>query len=487
MTSGNIIGPAEADSSFSINWVLLRFQDDDLENRFIEATLQNSVEIIRLAVLAGLAIYAGFGLLDWLTIDENLEDVLFIRFVLGCPTFVIILIISYTNYFRVFWQAGLCVVTLAAGLSIVAMTAMVPPPQDENYYVGVIIVIIYSCNMMRLHFPVAVGVSLVLVIAYQLSCLVFSPLPPRMVVNNDFFLIVAAAISCVSNYLQERHLRLIFVSRQVILNDRLRIAALLEKADAANVAKSNFLAVVSHELRTPLNAVIGFSDVLLKESSGPLGAPEYKDYVKDIHKSGQHLLSIINDILCLAKAEAGKLSLAIDDVGASDLVEDALRMCRPQAEQKALTLETSATDPCVVVRGDERLLRQVLINLLSNAVKFTEAGGRVSVRYAPTELGVEFVIQDTGIGIAPEDLPRVVMPFEQAEGAIARSNQGTGLGLPFAKKITEAHGGSFELESAVGVGTTVRVVLPVSDFAAEPSESIAFSDEKERCLNKEDV
>ena len=233
------------------------------------------------------------------------------------------------------------------------------------------------------------------------------------------------------------------------------------RAEEANRAKSDFLANMSHELRTPLNAIIGFSEILLCRVFGPLGSDRYEAYAKDIHFSGKHLLGIINSILDLSKAEAGKLSLDEDRVDVGDVIERSLRMLREQAAERGVSIENEIPDKSPDLRADSRLVTQVAINLLSNAVKFTGEGGRVMVSaQADPDGGCALVVEDTGVGIAPEHLEVVRQPFTQVASVLSRKQGGTGLGLPMVDQIMKLHGGSFELESEVGKGTRATVRFP---------------------------
>lgn len=237
-----------------------------------------------------------------------------------------------------------------------------------------------------------------------------------------------------------------------------------DEAEAASRAKSEFLAMVSHELRTPLNAIIGFSELMSQEVMGPLGADAYRDYARDINASGAHLLGVINDILDLTKAEAGMLVLRRSPLDASALVNEVARLMRQRAEAAGLDLQTTAPMDCTVF-ADERKLRQMLLNLLSNAFKFTKPGGRVELAVAIATGEARFVVRDTGIGIAAKDIERVLKPFVQVDGSLARKHDGTGLGLPLVKAMAELHGGRLVLDSVEGQGTTATIVLPAQATA----------------------
>jgi signal transduction histidine kinase len=240
-----------------------------------------------------------------------------------------------------------------------------------------------------------------------------------------------------------------------------------EQAEIASRSKSEFLANVSHELRTPLNAINGFSEVMLQRLFGPLGNERYVEYVTDIHASGQHLLRIINDILDLSKIEAGRRELHEEVVEVGELVRSAIRIVQPRATEGGVRLVNEVTEPAGRLQCDETALKQVLINLAANSVKFTPEDGQITVRTAAGPNG-EFTltVKDTGIGIPPEAIEKVLVPFVQVESALARKHAGTGLGLPLAKALVELHGGTIAIESELGAGTTVTVTLPASRVVA---------------------
>jgi len=247
------------------------------------------------------------------------------------------------------------------------------------------------------------------------------------------------------------------------------LQAALTEAEAANKAKTLFLANMSHELRTPLNAVIGFSDIIKNQIMGPVGVPAYADYANDIHNAGHHLLGLVGNILDASRIEAGKFDLYEEPVEVAELVHGAMQAVRPQAEKKSLTLIERLPEKPIAVLADPLRLRQVLINLLSNAVKFTPQGGRVTLFFQASAQRVAFAVVDDGIGMTREEAKIAVEPFRQIENVLVKRYEGVGLGLSLAKRITEMHGGTLEIESAKGVGTTVRVILPVERVVAGPS------------------
>jgi len=235
----------------------------------------------------------------------------------------------------------------------------------------------------------------------------------------------------------------------------------LTDATASSKAKGDFLALMSHELRTPLNAIIGFSEVMGGELFGPLGHSRYKEYARDVHGAGKHLLALINDILDLSKAEAGKFELCDEEIVTADLLGECLRLMRGRAEEAGLKLQHRFAAGLPNLVADRLRLKQVLLNLLSNAIKFTPAGGTVTLCADYCDGGdCRLTVRDTGIGMAPEAIPLALEPFRQIASPLARNHEGTGLGLSLAKSLIECHGGRLELESVLDHGTTARLVLP---------------------------
>ena len=232
------------------------------------------------------------------------------------------------------------------------------------------------------------------------------------------------------------------------------------RAQQANAAKSEFLANMSHELRTPLNAINGFSEMMAKEMIGPLGDRRYVEYAQDIHNSGHHLLALINDILDMAKIEAGKHSLHLEQVDLCGVAEEAVRLMRNRADDGGLIVSLDMPD-LPRVEADHRAVKQVILNLLSNSIKFTPRGGQVRIAARAVGEVVQISVMDTGIGISKEDLDRLAQPFQQVEHQHAKTQHGTGLGLALSKSLVELHEGRFDMASEPGRGTTVSFTLPL--------------------------
>jgi two-component system cell cycle sensor histidine kinase PleC len=233
------------------------------------------------------------------------------------------------------------------------------------------------------------------------------------------------------------------------------------RAEEANLAKSRFLATMSHELRTPLNAILGFSEVMKAELFGAHKVASYKDYSSDIHSSGQHLLTLINEILDLSRVEAGRYELKAEPVALFNVIEESRHLMSLRAKKREIVIHESAEPNLPRIWADERAVRQVALNLLSNAIKFTPQGGSISIKIGWTALGGQyFSVKDTGPGIPEDEIPVVMSSFGRGTLAQKNAEEGSGLGLPIVKGLIELHGGTFTLKSKVREGTEVIVVFP---------------------------
>ena len=239
-----------------------------------------------------------------------------------------------------------------------------------------------------------------------------------------------------------------------------------ENAERDSISKSQFLANVSHELRTPLNSIIGFSEIIQSESLGPLGNSQYKEYIKDINHAGVHLLSLINDILDFSKAEANRLSIELVKCDLGKIVESCFNMMLPKAKEAKVELKKDMPEQKIVLLADARRMKQVILNMLSNSVKFTPENGFVKLSVEVKQEQIVIEISDNGIGIAQQDLYRVMSVFGQADSAHSRKYEGTGLGLPLSKKLVELMNGTFDVKSEPNLGTVVTLSFPNSSVGS---------------------
>jgi len=262
-----------------------------------------------------------------------------------------------------------------------------------------------------------------------------------------------------------------FIRRSAAVN-RLILDARRD-AQRANTAKSIFLANMSHELRSPLTAILGFSEAIFNKDLGLSNEEANRKYARNINDAGKHLLSIISNILDISKIESNNLSLEKTEMDLAKTIDFCAAMFRRAVEQSGVRLEIDADAAMPDLYADEQLVRQVVINVLSNAVKFTPAGGAIAIAARFEAAGHVVRIADDGIGIAQDDLPKVFAPFQQADSALGRKYEGAGLGLPLTKALVEAHGGTLQLESALGVGTTVVIRFPVHDARAVETAAAA--------------
>jgi len=381
------------------------------------------------------------------------------------------------------WNATYVVASLAIGVIATALGLHIALKRNDlrGYAIGAGLFLI---GIVGMHFTAMSAVVYIPDSRVQVSGVVIAPDVLAIAVAASVALIMALGLvgALVDHHLAKRasgeaerlrgHILALEETKRELETTSENLRAALLAADGANLAKSQFLAAMSHELRTPLNAVIGFSEMLTMEAFGPLGHARYHEYARDIRSSGAHLLALINDILDLTRLDAGVTELDEEKINVADLIGPVLRMMQAQAAESDVAIDRRIEPRLPRILADKRRVHQVLINLVSNAIKFTPSGGnvRVSVFRAGAEMAVS--ITDTGIGIAPEDIPKAFERFRQIDSALSRKYEGSGLGLPLARQLMELHGGRLVLESKLHQGTTVTVYFPaerVLDERIEPA------------------
>jgi len=448
---------------FELDRVWLRFRDPEVESVFLDDTLRYSINFIRAYLVGATGLFALFGILDYVVGGTALRSMYVIRYGVGVPVLLSVLALTLFPLFYRVAQAALSTAVLATGLGVVAMTAIMGPPFNSQYYAGLFMVVIYGSSLIRLKFHYSVLISALFIASYEVVALFINPIPIPTFISNTFFLAMATGVGLFSAYIQELYIRRAYVGQRIVEEKNRLVSQALAEAVRANKSKSEFLATMSHELRTPLNAIIGFSDIIKRELFGSIENERYADYAKDIHGAGSHLLSIINDILDLAKAESGKLLLNEHEFDLTETLEACVRMCSGRADAGKIEMIFFGGQSEIRAVADERLILQIVANLVTNAIKFTPENGTVRIYVSATpQKGIIITVADTGIGIAPENIDRVLRPFEQVENSYARKHGGSGLGLPYAKRLAELHGGELKIESELGKGTSVSVTLPAS-------------------------
>jgi signal transduction histidine kinase len=392
-------------------------------------------------------------------------------------------------------------VSVAAGVGMAAAAFLIagrPAGQPERQPAGRSVytrriggAVVFAAGICGLHFIGMAGISLAPNPLLDVAGYVLAPTSLAIAVAALTIMIIAFGLagSIIDQHLASRAMREAnrlrsYIAELEATQRELKattgeLTAVLEAAAAASQTKSHFLATMSHELRTPLNAIIGFTDLMVTEIHGPLGDEQYRDYARLINDSGSHLLSLINDVLDLARLDASQLKLAEDTIDVDRMIHESVRMIGPQAGKAGISVSWRSDSPGYHLSADTRRVRQVMLNLLSNAVKFTPAGGSITIEAKPTGNsgigGFTIAVTDTGIGMSPEEIPVALERFGQIDNGLDRRFEGTGLGLPLAKLLMEIHGGALILSSTPGFGTSVVLSFPAGRVMAPAPAALAVS------------
>jgi len=449
------------DDAALMNRFSLRFADAGLEASFAEEQALKAKRHLRIVVPWS----AGIMVIMWALAGVVIPDVPDVHMRIAVPVIAALgaLALGYalfdTPLFLRFHQlvsmTFMCIVSAAAvGFGLLTPRAAFLP-------ISSLLVIINTFSTYanaRLRFPAAVASAWLTALMYLGYLGAAGVLTGSIFWDHTFALIAVNAFGMLVCYQLDLLVRREYVA---VRNLRLAESELRRAHDlavAATLAKSQFLANMSHELRTPLNAINGFSEVLLERMFGELNEKQ-DDYLKDIHSSGQHLLSLINDILDLSKVEAGRMELDVTTFHLPSAIDNAMSLIRERAGRHGIALECKVDAALAEFRGDERKFKQIMLNLLSNAIKFTPDGGRIAVSARRQGALAEVAVADSGAGIAPEDLPLMFEEFRQVGTDQTRKAEGTGLGLALSKRFSELHGGSILVESILGKGSTFTFTL----------------------------
>ena len=384
---------------------------------------------------------------------------------------------------RTVWDMQYVTASVLIGVSLsgLAMHFALRGKSRNDYALGVGL---FALAIVAMHFTAMSAVSFVPEGGRTIAPMALEPFALAVTVAAGSAFIVAQGlmVAIVDRHLAARaqgealrmrvHIAELEKTQQALKKASADLTIALNTAAEAGHAKSSFLASMSHELRTPLNAIIGFSDTMIMEVFGPM-SERYKSYATDIRASGEHLLALINDILDLSRLDAGHADLHEEEFDPTNLVDESLRMIVGQAAKAQIAISTNIAPDLPRLKADKRRIKQILINLISNALKFTPAGGQVQINAQLAPAGLAIAVADSGIGIAPDDIPKVMERFGMVDSIMSRKHQGTGLGLPLSKQLAELHGGSLVLESTVNIGTTVTVTLPAERLIDRDAASAA--------------
>lgn len=455
---------------FPLRWYDATFADPALEQEFQTDEAASSLLYARYALGVAAALFACFGITDWLFSPTAIAMT-----AIRAVTIVILLLGLFVSFnprmvpwHQLVMQGG----AVAIGLGFVGIIALTPSELLTLYMSCVILVLIGIFVVLRLGVLRAAVAVLIVVAALDVVYLAVGLGDRRDFIIYQVMMLSAFIIGYFSSYVYERQRRVAYIGRReaehqarALERTAKRAAEAQLRAEQAARVKTDFVAHISHELRTPLNAVIGFGELLERQIFGPLGNPKYIEYAHDIRESGQHLLSLINDVLDLSKIEAGRMELNWETLVPQEVVRASLVLVSAQANARGTPIRIEVSDDLPLLYGDARAIKQILVNLLSNALKFTPSGGDVRIVAEAEDDGVLFTVSDDGPGMTPAEIEIALTPFGQVSGMVADSERGTGLGLALANRLAELHGHPLEIRSAPGRGTRVSFRVPRSESA----------------------
>ncbi len=442
-----------------------------LEEDFLDEYYHKFIHQVRIALLLAIVFYALFGILDSRLMPEMRNQLWFIRYVVFCPITMLILLFSFTKPYKKYMQFSLAFTVVLAGLGIVTMIIIAPPPVNYSYYAGLMLIFIFGYSFVRARFIWATAAGWFIVFCYEIGATILSDTPLPILINNNFFFISANIIGMISCYYIEYAARQDFFLTLELKKINKELQKAREIADESTKTKSSFLANMSHEIRTPMNSILGFLELVLEDRSLP---ELQREYLTTAHMSARSLLGLINDILDISKMESSKFTIERRPFSLKQLMDEIMKTMDIATRKRGVKLQF---DTQVSISGsfvgDPLRLRQIIINLLGNAIKFTQKGS-VCIKIIPAEKKgqLHFIIKDTGIGISPDRLSRIFDSFTQSDTSTTRKFGGTGLGTSIAKELVEMMGGRIWAESVKGKGSTFHFIinLPSTDHMPEHTD-----------------
>lgn len=445
-----------------VNWARASFADRALERQYQQHLIDIELPKERLVNYLGLLTYVSFGILDMMTFDDRLSEVLLLRWGICTPIAVLLIASTHFRPVKPYFQWLTASVMLIGSLSIVRMIAILPIDSGPPYIIGILVIFIFYSCIQRINFPIAAAVFLIVSAVYSLTVTYLARKSAIEIASGHFFIVFTTIVALATSYSQEIRSRLVFYRNYQRELDAAFIEKLLIEATASDQAKINFLSILSHELRTPLHQIIGFSEIVKTQfQNEPNENKEIDSFLEQIHSSAAGLLGMIGKMLRYADATAGKIKYDPGDCDTRDLIEAIVEQAAEKSAAANVSIETSKIESATLTL-DHIHTTYALGHLLDNALAASPEGGNVTVsgsKPTPEEYVIEIV--DKGAGMTAAQIEAAFKPFSQTENARTRSVEGIGLGLTLSKKILDDQGATLELDSSPGEGTTVKVRFPI--------------------------